>query len=115
MTILKATTAQVDTYQKLDGTVWNFAEPKYISPWQYVTQGGNFFFAHGLGRQPYMVQAYAKYATSSITDNPYLNYPAVMIGSLGVWGLNSGSDYGCVLGVSNSLICVGAGENGCLS
>jgi hypothetical protein len=110
MTILKATTAQVDTYQKLDGTVWNFAEPKYISPWQYVTQGGNFFFAHGLGRQPYMVQAYAKNVAQ--TGDPTRNYPAVMVGSLGVWASNAGSDYGCVLGVSNTLICVGAGEQG---
>ena len=115
MSRLTVTTTQADTFKKSDGTDWNFLTPIYISPWIYVAQGGNYFFSHGLGRQPYMVQAYAKYATSSITDNPYLNYPAVMIGSLGVWGLNSGSDYGCVLGVSNSLICVGAGENGCLS
>lgn len=111
MTQIISSTAQVDNFYKRDGvTPWHFFEPKYISSWQAVNSGSNYFFAHGLGRQPYLVRCYVKYRTS--TNDPLSNLPAFLAGDLGVWGTGASSDYGGVLGVSNSLICVGAGEQG---
>ena len=80
--------------------------PKYESAWVQIVQGGNYFFAHGLGRQPKMIRAWCKW------DNAGDNKPWMAIGDLGVWGSATGQDFGMVAGVSNSLICVAIGEGG---
>ena len=81
-------------------------QPKYESAWVQVNQGGNYFFSHGLGRQPYLVRAYCKW------DNANDNKPWVCVGDLGMFDNNSGSDYGIAGAVSNSLICLAIGEGG---
>lgn len=106
MSTIKATSLLTDTIKTQSGGTFNFAAPKYESSWVQINTGGNYFFTHGLGRQPYLVRAYIRYGTA---DN---NAPWVLVGDLGVWGSNSGSDYGVVAGVSNSLICVAVGEGG---
>ena len=80
--------------------------PKYESPWVLVNQGCQYFFAHGLGRQPYQIRAYCKW------DNANDNKPWLMMGDLGVWGANSNNDYGLLAAVSNSLIALASGEGG---
>jgi hypothetical protein len=82
--------------------------PVYESAWVSMVQGGNYFFSHGLGRQPYLVRVYAKW------DNTDDNKPWLCVGDLGVWDdpTGGGSDRGMVAGVSNSLICVAVGEGG---
>ena len=106
MSTVKANVLRTDTFQTTAGASFNFFAPKYESSWVQISQGGNYFFSHGLGRQPYLVRGYIRYAN---TDD---NAPWVLIGDLGVWGSNSGADYGVVAGVSNSLICVAVGEGG---
>lgn len=106
MSTVKANILRTDTFQTTAGASFNFFAPKYESSWVQISQGGNYFFSHGLGRQPYLVRGYIRYANTN--DNA----PWVLIGDLGVWGSNSGADYGVVAGVSNSLICVAVGEGG---
>jgi hypothetical protein len=90
------------------GRVYVSPYPIYESAWVNITQGGNYFFSHGLGRQPYMIRVYAKW------DNTDDNKPWLCVGDLGVWDNSTaeGADRGVVAGVSNSLICVAIGEGG---